>query len=98
MDSTARFPPIWVVHKTLKVHPVKSTPTGKTISKGVDGTDSETMDGMGSKITWDNKWGPFWGAYFSNTRPLLKVLHQWRLVQGWHGRSTYPGWGFSGGI
>ena len=76
--------PIQAVHQTLEVHILKSASTRDTISKGGDVNNAEHMESKGPKVTGTVKERYFIKTYFSSTRPIYKVLHQYILFQGWN--------------
>ena len=73
-------------YQTLEVHLVKKASTRDTISKIIYGTNVELMEFRRPKVNGTVKERYFIRIYFSKTRPLEKVLHQYRLVQVWNGR------------
>ena len=76
-------------NKTLEIHLVKASSTRDTIAKGLYGNNAEPMEFIGTKVTGMIKERSFIRTYFSNTRPLYKVLHQDIMVQGCNGVCSY---------
>ena len=75
---------IRAVHHTLEINLFKTASTRYTISKWVDVTNAEPMEYIEPKVTGTVKERYFIRTYFSKTRPLYIVLHQYRLFQGWN--------------
>ena len=89
--------PIRAGYQTPEVHPVWSDPTRETISKVLDGTDVELMESRVPNFTGKVIEIYSIRTYFSNTRPIYKVLHQDILVQGWNGSDASASIYLSGG-
>ena len=81
---THPHPPIWFVHPILEIYPIKLTSTRKKISKGGNGTDSETMDEKVPKGNGKYKWGHCIKNYFRKTITTTNFLYQYIILQGWH--------------
>ena len=64
----------------LDIYVVKKPPTKKTILKGGDGTDAETLDVRGPQVTGKVKGVYCDRAYIINTRTIPEVLYQDKMV------------------